>query len=209
MARRWHVHLVAVWVFSCVSQMSGRCALQSCQSSRDAAEITSLQSFPPVRSGSIAAYSSPHGWIALNRTTAIAEKAHYRLRGLIPWLAPSITLVFPFRDAFQDPHNVKPVFYIRWAETFALPESVGSIPEVRLVKLQKGLTERELRATSGVYSFTWRFHVPAKDSIPVTRKLLDSNTLEICPGVTLGDGEYLILIGRVTVSGFEFAIRCH
>jgi hypothetical protein len=125
---------------------------------------------------------------------------------LIPWMTPEIITVFPFAHALQAPASREPVFYVDHSDTAAHLADTGP-QEIHLVHLRLSGKDRELATTSGGSVFNFR---PGFSSLEIPLRVtpLSDTVFTIQPKESLADGEYLIVLGPVAASGFEFEINC-
>jgi hypothetical protein len=80
--------------------------------------------------------------------------------------------------------------------------------EIHLVHLSPGGKDREMEVTSGWSIFNFDPHFPSRQEVPLTVHALSNAVFSIQPARRLTDGEYMIVIGPVAASGFEFRIAC-
>ncbi len=152
-------------------------------------------------------YSTPHGWVGLNHIYATHQALRHKRRSLIPWMMPQVVTVFPFSHALEAPENRVPLFYVDHSDTAAHIADLSN-HEIHLARFITRGKERELTATSGASVFNFDPGFSPHLEIPLNVSALSNDILTIQPERPLADGEYIIVVGPVAASGFEFEINC-
>jgi hypothetical protein len=179
----------------------------NCTNSAEATPSSAWRTITPPKEDVEIVYSGPYGWVGLNHIYAIQQALKNRKRGLIPWMMPQVITVFPFARALQAPATRTPVFYVDHSDTAAHLADPGS-REIHLAYLRLRGKDRELAATSGASVFNFRPGLSAHVEIPLRVTALSDTVFTIQPEQSLRDGEYIIVLGPVAASGFEFEINC-
>jgi hypothetical protein len=191
-------------VVSLISDLPLRAS--ACMNPVEATSTSAWRTITPPKEDVEVVYNAPNGWVGLNHIYAIGQVLKHRKRGLIPWMMPQMITVFPFARALQTPANRSPVFYVDHTDTAAHIADI-SPREIHLVRLRLSGKDRELAATSGASVFNLHPGFSSEE-IPLRVTALSDTVFTIQPDRTLADGEYMIVLGPVAASGFEFEISC-
>ena len=178
----------------------------NCTNTVEATSTSAWRTITPPKDDVEVVYSAPNGWVGLNHIYAIRQVLKHRKRVLIPWMMPQIATVFPFAHALQAPGNSAPVFYVDHTDTAAHIADT-SHRETHLLRLRLSGKDRELAATSGASVFNLHPGFSSVE-IPLRVTALSGSVFAIQPEQSLADGEYMIVLGPVAASGFEFEISC-
>ncbi len=197
----------AALLFAAVSLISDLpLGASNCTNTAEATSTSAWRTITPPKEDVEVVYTAPIGWVGLNHIYAIRQALKHRKRGLIPWMMPQIVTVFPFAHALQAPANRAPVFYVDHTDTAAHIADI-SPREIHLVRLRLSGKDRELAATSGASVFNLHPGLSSEE-IPLRVTALSDTVFTIQPNRTLADGQYMIVLGPVAASGFEFEISC-
>jgi hypothetical protein len=178
----------------------------NCMNTVEATSTSAWRTITPPKEDVEVVYVAPTGWVGLNHIYAMRQVLKHKKRDLIPWMMPQIITVFPFAHALQAPANRVPVFYVDHTDTAAHIADI-SPREIHLVRLRLSAKERELAATSGASVFNFHTGLTSLE-IPLRVTTLSNTVFTIQPEQSLVDGEYMIVLGPVAASGFEFEISC-
>lgn len=165
------------------------------------------QSITPPKSDVEVVYFGRIGWVGLNHIDAIQQALTHRKRSFFPWIMPQIVTVFPFSHALEAPANTAPLFYVNHSETAAHIADLGP-HEIHLLRLTPRGKVRQIEVTSGASVFDVRPGFPSHREIPMSVNSLSNSIFSIRPKERLTDGEYMIVLGPVAASGFEFGVHC-
>jgi hypothetical protein len=178
----------------------------ACMNPVEATSTSAWRTITPPKEDVEVVYNAPNGWVGLNHIYAVRQVLKHRKRSLIPWMMPQIITVFPFAHALQTPANRTPMFYVDHTDTAAHIADI-SPREIHLARLRLSGKDRELAATSGGSVFNL-YPGLSSEEIPLRVTVLSDTVFAIQPDRTLADGEYMIVLGPVAASGFEFEIGC-
>jgi hypothetical protein len=187
--------------------MSTPLRASTCANSDSAVATSAWRSITPPKEDVEVVYLSPSGWVGLNHIYAGRQVLTHRRRRLVPWMVPQITTIFPFSHALESPANEMPLFYVDHLDTAAYL-SDSDARAIHLLRLRAVGKERELEATSGASVFNFKPGFSSHSVIPLRVNILSNTVFTIQPEQRLPDGEYLIVLGPVASSGFEFQISC-
>jgi len=99
------------------------------------------------------------------------------------------------------------MFYVNHSDTAAHIADLSS-HEIHLLRLTTRGKVREIQVTSGASVFDFKPGFPSHREIPVSVNSLSNSIFSIQPEERLTDGEYMIVLGPVAASGFEFGVHC-
>jgi hypothetical protein len=179
----------------------------NCTNSVAAVSTADWRTITPPKEDVEVVFTSPYGWVGLNRIYATRQALKHRRRSLIPWMMPQIVTVFPFSHALEAPANRMPLFYVDHLDTAAHIGDLGP-HETHLVHLRPSGQDREFAATSGASVFNFDPGFSSHLEIPLKVNTLSNTVFTIQPEQQLADGEYMIVFGPVAAGGFEFEINC-
>ncbi len=182
-------------------------AAENCSNPVEALPNSAWQSITPPKSDVEVVYFGRIGWVGLNHIDAIQQALTHRKRSFFPWIMPQIVTVFPFSHALEAPANTAPMFYVNHSETAAHIADLGP-HEIHLLRLTPRGKVRQIEVTSGASVFDVRPGFPSHREIPVSVNSLSNSIFSIRPKERLTDGEYMIVLGPVAASGFEFGVHC-
>ena len=180
---------------------------ENCSNPVEALPSSTWQTITPPKSDVEVVYLGRIGWVGLNHIDAIQQSLAHRKRSFFPWIMPQIVTVFPFSHSLEAPGNTAPLFYVNHSETAAHIADL-SPHEIHLLRLTPRGKVREIEVTSGASVFNFRPGFPSHREIPVSVSSLSNSIFSIQPKERLTDGEYLIVLGPVAASGFEFGVHC-
>jgi hypothetical protein len=187
--------------------MSTPLRASTCTNPDSAVATLAWRSITPPKEDVEVVYQSPFGWVGLNHIYAGRQALTHRRRRFVPWMVPQITTIFPFSHALEAPANGMPLFYVDHLDTAAYVND-SDARAIHLLSLRSVGKERELEATSGAFVFNFKPGFSSRSVIPLRVNILSKNVFTIQPEHRLPDGEYLIVLGPVASSGFEFQISC-
>ena len=182
-------------------------AAENCSNPVEALPSSAWQSITPPKSDVEVVYLGRIGWVGLNHIDAIQQALAHRKRSLFLWIMPQIITVFPFSHSLEAPGNWAPVFYVNHSETAAHIADL-SPHEIHLLRLTPRGKIREIEVTSGAAVFDFKPGFPAHREIPVSVNPFSNSIFSIQPKERLSDKEYMIVLGPVAASGFEFGVHC-